>query len=154
MNDDEVEAFYKTELGRIAARKRSDVDAIEAGIDAIQELRRLREIIPKQGAAIDQQRNRNHNVEKARSKWRKRAETAERENERLWNGIHETTYYIEQAVADVFPEQFPLYPADWNAGDDRCVGEHVPESLVLLACNEIRRLRAELSECYRDGGCP
>lgn len=39
---------------------------------------------------------------------------------------------------------YPNLPPDWDAGDDVCTGDNVPESLAMEAADEITRLRDEM----------
>lgn len=61
---------------------------------------------------------------------------------------------IEQMVANVFPDEFPLYPEDWPGEPSgvRCVGDHVPESLVAMACEEIQQLRKQVRDLTGKAG--
>ena len=58
---------------------------------------------------------------------------------------------IEQMIAKLFPDQYPLYPPDWGAGFDRCVGEHTPVTLVMELVRKYRDLRDQMRELESHG---
>jgi chromosome segregation ATPase len=68
---------------------------------------------------------------------------------------------IEQMIAEVFPDQFPLYaddPANFppevieGTIAPRCIGEHVPQTMVQMLIDEVLRLRERERETGIDGG--
>lgn len=61
--------------------------------------------------------------------------------ETLYRLIAQSENEIEQYIANIFPEEFPLYPDEWGAGDDRCVGEHIPITMVMHLATEYEKLR-------------
>jgi len=51
---------------------------------------------------------------------------------------------IEQAIADLFPDEFPIYEADAGGdGKSRCVGDHTALSMVTMLCRRFVTLREE-----------
>lgn len=60
----------------------------------------------------------------------------------LEKAIAQEANEIEVLISNALPDEFPLYPADWPRSEgfpDRCVGDHVPVSLVMTLIDRYKK---------------
>ena len=61
--------------------------------------------------------------------------------------IEESNNQLEQAIAHLFPDEFPIYAADAGGdGRSRCIGDHVPGSMVMMLCQRFSAAQARVAD--------